>query len=100
MVDSILVSVDFSNKNDTGVMVVGRKRMNQSVEIINAFQGDEARELYEKLITKKKKEEYKMINNYAKCNGCPYYFGEIDSCMYGEEDIPNDMERKCESKEG
>lgn len=38
MVDSILVSVDFSNKNDTGVMVVGRKRMNQSVEIINAFQ--------------------------------------------------------------
>jgi hypothetical protein len=30
MVDSILVSVDFSNKNDTGVMVVGRKRMNQS----------------------------------------------------------------------
>ena len=43
MVDSILVSVDFSNKNDTGVMVVGRKRMNQSVEIINAFQGDEAR---------------------------------------------------------
>ena len=40
MVDSILVSVDFSNKNDTGVMVVGRKRMNQSVEIINAFQGD------------------------------------------------------------
>lgn len=41
MVDSILVSVDFSNKNDTGVMVVGRKRMNQSVEIINAFQGDE-----------------------------------------------------------
>ena len=48
MVDSILVSVDFSNKNDTGVMVVGRKRMNQSVKIINAFQGDEARELYEK----------------------------------------------------
>lgn len=40
MVDSILVSVDFSNKNDTGVMVVGRKRMNQSVEIINAFQGE------------------------------------------------------------
>lgn len=53
MIDSILVSVDFSNKNDTGVMVVGRKRMNQSVEVINAFQGDEARELYNRLITKK-----------------------------------------------
>ncbi len=53
MVDSILVSVDFSNKNDTGVMVVGRKRMNQSVEIINAFQGEEAKELYKRLTTKK-----------------------------------------------
>lgn len=37
-----------------------------------------------------------MTNNYDKCNGCPYYFGEIDSCMYGEEDVPNDMKRKCE----
>lgn len=54
MIDSVVVSVDFSNKNDTGVMLVGRKRMNQSMEIINAFQGDEARELYKKLITTKK----------------------------------------------
>lgn len=54
VIDSVVVSVDFSNKNDTGVMIVGRKRMNQSMEIINAFQGDEARELYEKLITTKK----------------------------------------------
>ena len=57
MVDSILVSVYFSNKDGTGVLIVGRKRMNQSVDIINAFQGDEARELYKKLVTKKKKEE-------------------------------------------
>lgn len=64
MVDSILVSVDFSNKNDTGVMVVGRKRMNQSVEIINAFQGDEARELYEKLVTKKKEGGSKVSFQY------------------------------------
>ena len=53
MVDSILVSVDFSNKNNTGVLIVGRKRMNQSVEIINAFQGEEAMDLYKKLIMKK-----------------------------------------------
>ena len=59
MVDSILVSVDFSNKDGTGVLIVGRKRMNQSVNIINAFQGDEARELYKKLVTKKKKEGQK-----------------------------------------
>ena len=30
MVDSILVSVDFSNKNDTGVMV-SRKKTDESV---------------------------------------------------------------------
>lgn len=53
MVDSILVSAVFSNENDTGVLIVGRKRMNQSVDVINAFEGDEARELYKKLVTKK-----------------------------------------------
>ena len=50
--DTILVSVDFTNGKDTGVLVVGRKRPNQSVEIINAFQGKEAEDLYLKLITK------------------------------------------------
>ena len=47
--DTILVSVDFSHGRDVGVLIVGRKRMNQSVEIINAFQGTEAEELYLKL---------------------------------------------------
>ncbi len=36
--------------------------------------------------------------NYYKCNGCPYYFGEIDQCMFGEEDIPNDLEKKCKKE--
>lgn len=49
MVDSILIGVDFSNNDDIGCLIVGRKRMNQSVEIINAFQGKEAKELYEKI---------------------------------------------------
>lgn len=53
MIDTILVSVDFSNNEDTGVLIVGRKRLNQSVEIINAFQGEEANELYKRLVTKK-----------------------------------------------
>ena len=51
--DTILVSVDFSHGRDVGVLIVGRKRMNQSVEIINAFQGAEAEELYSRLVTKK-----------------------------------------------
>ena len=50
--DTLLVGVDFSKK-DKGVLIVGRKRPNESVDIINAFQGEEAKELYEKLITKK-----------------------------------------------
>lgn len=52
--DTLLVSISFSDK-DTGVLVVGRKRKNQSVKIVNAFQGEEALELYKKLVTKKEK---------------------------------------------
>lgn len=48
--DSILVGVDFSRGTDIGVMVIARKRPNESVEIINAFQGEEALELYNKLV--------------------------------------------------
>ena len=52
--DTLLVSISFSDK-DTGVLVVGRKRKNQSIEIVNAVQGDEALELYNKLVTQKEK---------------------------------------------
>ena len=51
--ESLLVGVDFTNGEDVGVLIVGRKRPNQSVDIINAFQGKEAEELYNKLIGKK-----------------------------------------------
>ena len=50
--DTLLVSISFSAK-DTGVLVVGRKRKNQSIEIVNAFQGEEALDLYKKLVMKK-----------------------------------------------
>lgn len=56
--ESLLVGVDFTNGEDVGVLIVGRKRPNQSVDIINAFQGEEAEELYKKLIDNKK---YKII---------------------------------------
>ena len=56
MNDTILVSVDFSNGEDNDILIVGRKRMNESVEIINAFQGEKARELYTALITTTKGE--------------------------------------------
>ena len=51
--ESLLIGVDFTNGEDVGVLIVGRKHPNQSVDIINAFQGKEAEELYNKLIGKK-----------------------------------------------
>lgn len=56
--ESLLVGVDFTNGEDSSVLIIGRKRPNQSVDIINAFQGKEAEELYKKLIGN---EKYKII---------------------------------------
>lgn len=52
--ECLLVGVDFSRGGDSGVLIVGRKS-GADVEVINAFQGEEARQLYLKLITKKEK---------------------------------------------
>lgn len=46
--DSVIVSWDFSHGNDVGILLVG-KQTEGKVEIINAFRGSEARELYDKL---------------------------------------------------
>ena len=43
-------------------------------------------------------EDYYDTRNYPKCHGCPYYFGEIDSCMFGEDDVPDNLEKKCHNK--
>lgn len=51
-----LVAIDIS-KDDNAVLIVGEKKNKVDVEIINAFHGDEAMELYKKLITKEKGEE-------------------------------------------
>lgn len=49
--DSILVSVDFDIKGgpDTAVLVVGKKKKCEAIDILNAFQGEEAIELWNKL---------------------------------------------------
>lgn len=53
---SVIVSWDFSNGKDVGVLVVGRQQ-NGKVDIVNAFQGKEAEELYLKLTTPKLQEK-------------------------------------------
>ena len=51
-------------------------------------------------------EEVKRWNLIAQQNRfcieqeCPYYYGEIEQCMYGEEDIPKDLGKKCENMKG
>ena len=34
---------------------------------------------------------------FCRDSKCAYYYGEINECMYGEDNVPPDMERKCES---
>ena len=53
--DTLLVGVDFTNGPDADVLIVGRKKEGEAIDIVNSFQGQEARDLYAKLITKKKK---------------------------------------------
>lgn len=49
---ALIVSWDFSHGAD--ILLVGRKMPKKDVEVINAFQGKEAHDIYEKLTTVKK----------------------------------------------
>ena len=51
---ALIVSWDFSHAGDKHILLVGRKSPKADVEVINAFQGEEAHEIYEKLTTVKK----------------------------------------------
>lgn len=53
---TLLVGFDYSHGEDSAVLIVGTKRENEAMDIINAFQGEEAVELYKRLTTKKEKE--------------------------------------------
>ena len=52
---SIIVGYDFS-ESDNGVLIVGKQDKGK-VKVINAFEGREAKELLDRLITKKGKEK-------------------------------------------
>lgn len=56
LTDTLLVSIDSSIDGDETVLLVGRKRLNESVEIVNAFQGKDAMDLYKQLVTVQKGE--------------------------------------------
>lgn len=51
---SFVVSFSFNMDDpDKSVCLVGERRMNQSMEIVNAFQGSDADDIFRKLTTKK-----------------------------------------------
>lgn len=52
MVDSLIISIDTTNGKDNTVLIVRRKTVGQQVEIVNAFQGEEALKLYSQLTVK------------------------------------------------
>lgn len=51
--DTLLIGFDRANNGDNAVLIVGKKGKGDSVEIINAFQGEEAIALYAKLFERK-----------------------------------------------
>ena len=53
---AVIVSWNFSEGFDKGVLLVGKKVPGKDVDIINAFQGQEAWDIYKQLTTVKKGE--------------------------------------------
>ena len=51
--DALIIGWDYKVEKDNAVLIVGRQKVRGVADIINAFQGEEAKELYEKLTTRK-----------------------------------------------
>lgn len=54
---SIIVSYDASENGDETILLVGKKNPNEIIKIINAFQGEEAKDLWKKLTERDEKIE-------------------------------------------
>ena len=52
---SYIVSWSFESGRDAGVLIVGKQIKKGDIEIVNAFQGEEAAKILEILETKKEK---------------------------------------------
>jgi hypothetical protein len=51
--DSFLVGYDYSEENDSAVLIIGRKKaLPGQIKILNKFQGTEATALYKMLLAK------------------------------------------------
>lgn len=59
MVNVLLVSFD----PDSNLLLVGKKKPNEMVDILNAFQGEKAVEIYNMLITQKEGKKNENTGN-------------------------------------
>ena len=59
--DTLIISIDI-REGGSALMLVGRKRKGEMLEIINTVQGKEAKDIYDKLTTKGKGEEHENSN--------------------------------------
>lgn len=57
IVDCLLVSYANNGNDETATLLVGRKDTFQEVAVINAFQGEEAVDIYKKLMPVKEEKE-------------------------------------------
>lgn len=51
--EAVVVSIDYDESENNGILLVGRKKGKGPIEIINAFYGPEALDIYKKLTTAK-----------------------------------------------
>lgn len=53
--DTLLISFVESDISNNPILIVGKKNKNETLKVINMFQGDEAVNLYKRLMSKKEK---------------------------------------------
>ena len=53
---SVIVAFDYKADKDHAILLVGQKSPKIDIQIVNAFEGDETKELWEKLTNKKEKD--------------------------------------------
>lgn len=51
--EALLISIDYDESQNHGILIVGRRRHGGRIEIVNTFCGNEALELYKKLVSAK-----------------------------------------------
>jgi hypothetical protein len=54
--DGLIIGFDRAKNGDNTVLIVGRQQKDSNVKVVNVFAGDEAYELYKKLVEKREEE--------------------------------------------